>query len=91
MTLKQIQNTIRAARDSVWVVTDEIAKLDAGKPATQERKGNIQRNVDHLKLVIGNEQISNSGEDISDLQAAITAGEAKIASTTWIEPPPVEE
>ena len=83
MTLEEIQATIKAARDSVWVVNDEIAKLDAGQPANNERKGNIERNVGHLKLVVANPEIANSGEDISDLNAAIVAGEAKFAENIW--------
>lgn len=82
-TPEQIQATIRAARDSVWVINDEIAKLDAGQPATDERKGNIERNVAHLKLVVADPEIANSGEDISDLHAAIAAGEAKLAENIW--------
>lgn len=79
MTLEQIQGMIRAARDSVWVVTDEQEKLAAGKSMTPERRGNIDRNVAHLKLVVANEEVVASGEDISDLQAAITSGEATLA------------
>jgi hypothetical protein len=82
-TLEQIQGTIRAARDSVWVVTDEIEKLAAGQPANNERKGNIERNVAHLKLIVADQEIIDSGEDIADLIAAIAAGEAKLAEAIW--------
>lgn len=82
-TLEQIQATIRAARDSVWVVEDTIAQLVAGKPANRERKGNIDRNVSHLKLIVNDQEIVSSGENIADLQAAIVAGEAKLAETIW--------
>ena len=87
LTLEQIQKTIRVARDSVWVIESTIKELDDGKTANSERKGNIDRNVGHLKLVVGNPQISESSEDISDLEAAITAGEAKLAEDIW----PVDE
>lgn len=79
MTQEQIQGTIKAARDSVWVVNDSLEKLTNGAEPTDEIKGNIDRNVSHLKLVVGNPEITNSGEDISDLYQAITAGEAKLA------------
>lgn len=82
-TLEQIQGTIRAARDSVWVVQDTIAQLDSGKTANSERKGNIERNVGHLKLVVADQEVIDSGEDIADLHAAITAGEAKLAEDIW--------
>jgi hypothetical protein len=82
-TLDDIKRTITAARDSVWVIGDEIEKLAAGKPANNERKGNIERNVAHLKIVVADQSIVDSGEDITDLQAAITTGEAKLAENIW--------
>jgi hypothetical protein len=82
-TLEQIQATISAARDSVWVVTDELQKIADGEAATAERKGNIERNVSHLKLVVAAQDVIDSGEDISDLIAAIAAGESKLAENIW--------
>ena len=79
MTPEQITGTIRAARDSVWVVTDSLEKLANGSELTNELRGNIERNVGHLKLVVANPEISGSGQDISDLHAAITNGEAALA------------
>jgi hypothetical protein len=84
-TLEQIQGTIKAARDSVWVINNEIEKLANGQQATTERKGNIERNVSHLKIIVAAEYIISSGEDISDLQAGIVAGEAKLAEPIWPE------
>lgn len=77
-TLEQIQGTIGAARDSVWVINDELQKLPEGGFLTEQGRGNIQRNVDHLKLIVSNSEVLGSGEDISDLHAAITAGEAEL-------------
>lgn len=82
-TLEQIQATIRAARDSVWVINDEIEKLANGQPADSQRKGNITRNVEHLKLVVADQEIIDSGDDISDLHTAIADGEAKLAEPIW--------
>jgi hypothetical protein len=82
-TLEQIKQTIKAARDSVWVITNEIEKLVAGQPANKERKGNIERNVAHLKIIVADQEIIDSGEDIADLIAAIATGEAKLAEAIW--------
>lgn len=84
-TLEQIQRIIRIARDSVWVINDEIGNLANGRPASKQRKDNIERNVYHLKGIVSNQQIIDSGEDISDLNAAITVGEAKLAENIWSE------
>lgn len=82
MTQEQILGTIRAARDSVWVIGDSLEKLASnGGTMTDELKGNLERNVGHLKLVVANPEIANSGEDITDLNAAITNGEAALAAT----------
>lgn len=81
MSQEQILGTIRAARDSVWVVSDSLEKLANGNGVmTDELRGNIERNVGHLKLVVANPEIANSGEDITDLHAAITSGEAALNS-----------
>lgn len=80
MTQEQIEGTVRAARDSVWVVTDELAKLVAGQQWNDERKGNIERNVAHLELVMANSQITDSGLDLSDLTTAIAAGNQELTA-----------
>lgn len=77
-TLEQIQGTIRAARDSVWVINNELQKLSEGGSLTEQVRGNIQRNVDHLKIVVADSEITGSGEDISDLHTAISTGEAEL-------------
>lgn len=76
-TLEQIKKTISIAKDSVWVINNEIEKAEV--PLSQESKGNIERNVTHLELVMADPEIINSGEDISELQTAITAGKAALA------------
>lgn len=80
MTQEEIEGTVRAARDSVWVVNDELAKLANNQPWNDERKGNIERNVAHLELLMANPQISGTGLDLSDLTAAINAAKAELAN-----------
>jgi hypothetical protein len=82
-TIEQIRGTIRSARDSVWVITDEIEKLDAGGTPNKNAKGNIDRNVSHLKLIVADQEIIESDEDISDLIEAIEVGEGKLAEDIW--------
>lgn len=89
-TAKQIERTVGVAQDSAWVVESSIDLLTSEQPSL-EIKGNIERNVGHLKLVCGDQHVIDSGLDISRLQAAITAGEECLASTTWPDPPVEEE
>ena len=78
-TPEEILATITAARDSVWVIDDTIAKIET-KGHTNEFKGNLERNVGHLKIVTSDQEIVDSGNDITDLFEAITNGEAALAA-----------
>lgn len=84
ITIEEIRGTIRAARDSVWVVEESISKIANGRTPDKELKGNIERNVAHLKLVTSSQDIIDSNENIADLLAAITAGEAKLQEDIWV-------
>ena len=73
-TEQEITQTISAARDSVWVIGDEILKENI----TKEHVQTVQRNVSHLELVMSNEHVTGSEADLSDLTAAIEDGNAFI-------------
>ena len=81
-TIEEIRRTIRSARDSVWVITDTLQRLENEIPKN-DHKGNLDRNVGHLRLVVADPEISESGEDIQDLHDAIAAGEQKLAEDIW--------
>jgi hypothetical protein len=80
-TLEEILGTIKAARDSVWVIDSSIEK----EVITEGIIDDVKRNVAHLQIVTSSEHIINSGEDISDLLAAIENG------NTFIEAQQQEE
>jgi hypothetical protein len=82
-TIEEIRGTIKAARDSVWVINEMIGQLSNGKTPDREIKGNIDRNTSHLKIIVADQEIVDSGEDIADLIAAIATGEAKLAEAIW--------
>jgi hypothetical protein len=73
------KDTIKTARDSVYVIKNTIRQLDEGKLYTKNRQSDIDRNVGHLKIVVAQKEVIESGEDISDLHDAIALGEAKLA------------
>lgn len=75
---ERVDATVRAARDSVWVVNDEIQKKADRGELTQEGRGNIERNVAHLEIVMADPRIVELGGDLSDLTAAITNGKAAL-------------
>jgi hypothetical protein len=75
---ERVDGTVRAARDSVWVITDEIQKKADRGELTREGRGNIQRNVEHLELVMSDPKIVELGGDLSDITAAIANGKAAL-------------
>jgi len=75
-TAEQIAGAISAMRDSVWVITSEMEK-----EVTDEVINAVDRNVSHLELQMGKEHITGAGEDLSDVEAAITAGKAFIEAS----------
>ena len=85
-TAQEIAQTISTARDSVWVIGNEILKEDI----TKQHVETVQRNVSHLELVMNNEYVIESGEDLSDLTGAIQDGNEFIELHKVEEPAPTE-
>ncbi len=69
-TTEQILTHIKNARDSVWVIDTETLNENVTKEIVER----VQRNVAHLEIITSSEHVIESGEDISDLLAAITKG-----------------
>lgn len=84
-TQEEILQDITAARDSVFMINSEIAKLEEGVTGSAEARSIIDANVEHLKIIVALEDVVNYGEDISDLNGAIEVGEAALAEYTWEE------
>lgn len=82
-TPESTANMIKIAGDSVTVIDETIAKIANGAPLSWELKGDLQRNVDHLKIVVGLDSVANSGQDISHLVAGISRGDARLAEGEW--------
>jgi hypothetical protein len=75
---ERVDGTVRAARDSVWVITDELQKKADRGELTDEGRGNIERNVAHLEIVMADPKVVELGGDLSDLTAAIANGKAAL-------------
>lgn len=80
---EKVEHDLKAAADSVSVIEESIQKLEDGAEASKEIRSNIERNVQHLKLVIGRKHVVDSGADVSSLQAAIELGDAKLSEDIW--------
>jgi hypothetical protein len=76
---ERVDGTVRAARDSVWVINDELEKKQQRGELTAEGRGNIERNVAHLEIVMSDPQVVELGGDLADLTAAIADGKAALA------------
>lgn len=82
-TQEEILQSIKASRDSATVINQAIQELADGAEATSDVKDLLDRNVRHLEPFVVADIIVNSGEDISDLVAALEAGQAKLAEDIW--------
>lgn len=83
MTQEQIERMVRVAKDSVTVIDEAIAKIADGAELSLNIKGDLQRNVEHLKIVTGMQQVLDSGIDLSHLLDGIARGEARLAEGVW--------
>lgn len=84
-TIEEIRQFIRIARDSMWAVNNVIEKLNTGVVPNKMLHGELKRNVTHMSIVVADQEVISSGEDTSDLHAAIAKGEAKLAESIWPE------
>jgi hypothetical protein len=70
MTEEELSSTIKSMRDSVWAINDGISQ-----EYSEEVYNYIQRNVGHLNIMMSNPEISESGQDLSDIIESITIGQ----------------
>jgi hypothetical protein len=70
MTEEELLSTIKSMRDSVWAINDGISQ-----EYSEEVYDCIQRNVGHLNIMMSNSEISESGQDLSDIIESITIGQ----------------
>lgn len=89
MTEQQVTRYIRAARDSVAVINEELEKLAGGWQRSWRVKDSLKRNIGHLEIVVANEQVIACDDDCADLHKAIADGKATLAEGEWeVEPEP---
>ncbi len=79
-TTEQVAQVFSAAGDSVTVINTEVAKSSLNA----EEKDTVQRNVDHLELIKAYKKVDGTtsiwgSEDFTAIDAAVTAGKAKLA------------
>lgn len=72
-TAEEIAGHYSAALDSVNLINDLVAQ----DSLTEEEKGTIGRNVEHLELMVGKDFWTT--ENLTPLTGAIAAGKAAIA------------
>lgn len=82
-TQEEILQSIKASRDSATLINRIIQELADGAEATRSMWEMLDCNVRHLEPFVVADIIVNSGEDISDLVAALEAGQAKLAEDIW--------
>ena len=75
-TPEQVQQHISAAFDSVNLINSEITQ-----EINDQRKDTVKRNVEHLELMLGKDWFAAgcTEQQVTDINACITAGKAYIA------------
>lgn len=67
ISVEQIEENYVAMQDSVYMINADILKI-----LTDERKDRINRNIEHLELMLSKEYWTD--EDMTQVHAAIAAG-----------------
>lgn len=73
LTATEIAQNYSAAGDSVTLINELVAITTL----TTEQVDTVSRNVEHLELMVAKDYWTS--EDLAPLNAAVTAGKAKIA------------
>ena len=77
-TAEQLAQDYSAMGDSVDLITDVIAGDCMADESAEDRQGCVDRNVQHLELMIAKEDWGD--EDMTAVDAAISAGNGYTAS-----------
>lgn len=80
-TQEEVAQSISAAFDSVGLIEGIIDGSQMAEASAQEKADTVERNVGHLSIMLGHDWFTEgcSEEQSTDLNAAVTAGEAYIA------------
>ena len=77
-TAEQLAQDYSAMGDSVALITDVIAGDSMFDESAEDRQGCVDRNVQHLELMVAKEDWGD--EDFTAVDAAISAGNGYTAS-----------
>ena len=77
-TAEEILQDYTAMGHSVTVINEVIAGTQMADQTTEDRQGAVDRNVEHLELMVA--KTDWGSEDMTDSNAAIIAGKAYTAS-----------
>jgi hypothetical protein len=77
-TTEQLAQDYSAMGDSVALITDVIAGNCMADESAEDRQGCVDRNVQHLELMVAKEDWGD--EDMTAVDAAISAGNGYTAS-----------
>ena len=72
---EQHEQNFKALGDSVNLINKLVAMVSL----SDEEKGDISRNVEHLELMLAKEELANVTRDKTSFTDAIAAGKAKLA------------
>ena len=84
-TPEQIAQDFKAMDDSVWVIDNKIENGPYEFQTQEEANAEVDRNVQHLELMLSKEYIQEDGHELATYQVAIEDGNAYIAEHPVVE------
>jgi hypothetical protein len=84
-TPEQIAQDFKAMDDSCWVIDNKIENGPYEFQTQQEANDEVERNVEHLELMLSKDYIQDAGRPLATYEVAITDGNAYVAEHPVVE------
>jgi hypothetical protein len=78
-TPEELEQMFKAMDDSVWVIDNKIENGPSEFQTQAQANAEVQRNVDHLELMLSKSYIQDAGHELATYEVAVTDGKQYIA------------
>jgi hypothetical protein len=78
-TPEELEQMFKAMDDSVWVIDNKIENGPDEFQTQAEANAEVERNVEHLELMLSKPYIQDAGHELATYEVAITDGNQYVA------------
>jgi hypothetical protein len=78
-TPEELEQMFKAMDDSCWVIDNKIENGPSEFQTQAQANAEVQRNVDHLELMLSKSYIQDAGHELATYEVAVTDGKQYIA------------